>query len=585
MLPGFGANDLYTTQQLMLSETHTFKPTLLNDFRAGYYGYANPSTDIDHNDPTSVGIQPMNPEPGLPSMTISGYIPLGRSWNDWKDHIRSYIYADTLSSIVGPHTFKYGTEIRINQESSWGILYQGIFTFNGQYTGEPFADFLLGGPSILLIGNGPSKVDMRDKNFDFFAQDDWKVSRRLTLNFGVRYEYNKPVTETLLHQVLNFYPQLYQGAGVNSGLVTGGVTAGVPAATYYTSWHDFGPRFGFAYAVDPKLRTVIRGGFGIFYDTASGQITQQQLAQPPYAAQQYLTFAPNSPLNGYTFPPPVDLSHPTVTVPGGNLSIYPIQELMASPYAEQWNFGIQHQFGNNSSLEAAYVGTKGTQLFMYTNFNYPRGPNLVRPYDGFSTMMMVESGLNSDYHSLQVTAQKRMSHGGTLLVAYTFSKTINESDETGRYYTGATGDPANLFGSKGLASVDRPQRLVLSYDLQIPNPFGAGAHGFARMLNGWEGSGITTIESGTPFSVTNALSNLDHDGDAGSPGSGSRADLVYGVRQVNPGPVSSKLADYLNPAAFSPAPSSRIGTLGKGHDTRSWRKPLGHTDRQEHPRL
>src|SRR5205823_10267531 len=124
-------------------------------------------------------------------------------------------------------------------------------------------------------------------------------------------------------------------------------------------------------------------------------------------------------------------------------------------------------------------------------------------------------------------------------------------------------DPANLRASRGLASFDRTQRLVISYNLEIPNPFGANARGAATVLNGWEVSGVTTFESGIPFSVSNAQSNLDHDGDAGSPGTGGRADSVAGVQPINPGPNSSKLNRFLNTAAFALAPRSRYGTLGR----------------------
>jgi hypothetical protein len=150
-----------------------------------------------------------------------------------------------------------------------------------------------------------------------------------------------------------------------------------------------------------------------------------------------------------------------------------------------------------------------------------------------------------------------------VLAAYTFGKTIDEASGADRFYVNAVGDPVNLRGSRGLSDFDRTHRLVMSYNQQIPNPFGPNAHGAAAILKGWGVSGVTTIQSGTSVSVSNAQSNLDHDGDAGSPGTGGRADAVYGVQPINPGPNSSKLNNYLNPAAFAPAPRSRFGTLGR----------------------
>jgi hypothetical protein len=565
-LPGFGRVSEFTMRQLALTETHLFKPNLVNEFRFGYYNFPSSATDTNTIDPRSVGIEPINTLPGLPGIQVTGFLPYGYTGNDWKDQISSFLFNETLSHIKGAHTLKYGAEIRYGQEQSFGVPFQGRFGFNGQYSGNALVDFLLAAPNQVTVANGPGKVDMRDWNYNFFAQDDWKVTRRLTLNIGLRYEYNRPLTETVLGRLLNFYPELYQGPGIHSGLVIGGETPGVPESTVFPDKNNFAPRFGFAYGMGSEARTVIRGGFGIFYDTRTGQITQQKLFEPPYSANQTALFRPTDPLNGYRFPQPIDLSRPTETVPGGTLTVRPIEKNTRTDYAEQWNFGIQHQLGSGMTFAGSYVGTHGLQLFRARNINYPIliGGLLRRPYDGFSTIMMQESGATSVYHSFQFTAQKRFSRGASFIAAYTLGKAIDDAaSNSTRYYTNATGDPQNLRGSRGLADFDRTHRLVVSYNIEVPNPFGSGASGAAKVLSGWELSGVTTVQSGTPFSVTNTASNLDHDGQAGAPGTGGRADAVVGVQPITPGPVSSKLNNYLNPAAFSPAPRSRFGTLGR----------------------
>jgi outer membrane receptor protein involved in Fe transport len=561
-LPGFGRDTKTTMRQLALSETHSFTPTMINEFRFGYYNF--PSSASDHNtiDPRSVGIVPINTQPGLPGIQVTGFVPYGYTGNDWKDQISAFIFNDTVSHVRGAHTLKYGAEIRYGQEQSFGIPFQGRFGFNGQYTGNPFADFLLAAPNQVTVGNGPGKIDMRDWNYNFFIQDDWKLSRQLTLNAGLRYEYNRPLVDTLLNRLLNFYPDRYRGPGVDSGLVIGGETPGVPRSTVYPDKNNFAPRFGFAYAMGPNSRTVVRGGFGIFYDTRTGQITQQKLFEPPYAANQTVLYRPADGPAGFRFPAPIDLSKPTETVPGGSLGIRPMEKQTRTDYVEQWNFGLQHELADGLLLAGSYIGTHGLQLFRATNINYPRtvGSLLLRPYDGFSTIMLSESGATSIYHSFQATAQKRFKSGAGILAAYTLGKVIDDCGSNTRYMTSATGDPANLRGSRGLADFDRTHRLVVSYNLAIPNPSGSG---IVALLRGWEVSGITTLQSGTPFSVTNAQSNLDHDGQAGSAGTGGRADVVIGVNPINPGPNSQKLNNYLNPAAFSAAPRSRFGTLGR----------------------
>ncbi len=168
------------------------------------------------------------------------------------------------------------------------------------------------------------------------------------------------------------------------------------------------------------------------------------------------------------------------------------------------------------------------------------------------------------YHSAQLTVQRRFARGASILGAYTFGKALDDTTTGVRYFTSATGDPADLRGSRGLADFDRTHRLVVSFNFEVPNPFGRDSRGVAGALfSGWELSGVTTIQSGTPFSVTNSASNLDRDGQAGSPGTGGRADRVGDIPQTTEGSVRDRLDNYLNAAAFSPAPRSRFGNLGR----------------------
>jgi outer membrane receptor protein involved in Fe transport len=565
-LPGFGRVSDPTNYQVAASETHVFRPNLLNEVRFGYYKFPSPGTDVQRIDPRSVGIEPMNDVPGLPGMLVTGFLGYGYPGTDFKDEQNNYQFADTVSWVRGAHSLKLGGEYRYNMMMSSGVPFQGRFLFNGQYTTNAFADFLLAAPNQIVVANGPAVIDMRASNYNFFVQDDWKVNRRLTLNLGLRYEYDTPPPDVALGTLLNFYPERYKGPGVDSGLVIGGETPGVPESTVYGDRNNFGPRFGFAYGLGAQSRTVLRGGYGIFYDSRAGQVTQQKLFEPPYSANQTVVLRPTDPPRGFQFPDPIDLSRPTETVPGGTLSIRPIEKNTRMDYVQQWNFGIQHQLENGVLIETSYVGTRGLQLFRATNINYPRlvGSSYVRPYNGFTTIMQSQAGATSDYHSAQLSVQRRFAYGAMILGAYTFGKAIDDSTSGVRYFTAATGDPADLRGSRGLADFDRTHRLVISFNLELPNPFGRSAQGIAGALfSGWELSGVTTIQSGTPFSVTNTASNLDRDGQAGVPGTGGRADAVAGISPTTDGPVRDRLDAYLNPAAFSPAPRSRYGTLGR----------------------
>ena len=186
-LPGFARVQTFTQRHLALSEIHTVRPNLINEFRFGYYNHINPANDVDGQDlgytgpnvidPRTVGITPMNDVLGLPGISVTGLLGYGYTGNDYKDQIAHFVFNDTLSHVLGRHTLKYGAEIRYGQEQSAGVPWQGRFAFNGQYTGVALADFLLGGPNSVTIANGPAKIDMRDWNYNFFAQDDWKVSQ------------------------------------------------------------------------------------------------------------------------------------------------------------------------------------------------------------------------------------------------------------------------------------------------------------------------------------------------------------------------------------------------------------------------
>jgi hypothetical protein len=178
--------------------------------------------------------------------------------------------------------------------------------------------------------------------------------------------------------------------------------------------------------------------------------------------------------------------------------------------------------------------------------------------------MQSQAGATSDYHSGQLTVQRRFGRGVSVLGASTFGKALDDSTTGVRYFTSSTGDPGDLRGSRGPADFDRTHRLVVSFNVEVPNPLGTDSRGVARaLLSGWELSGVVTMQSGPPFSVTNTASNLDRDGQAGSAGTGGRSDRVDGIPQTTDGDVRSRLDAYLNRAAFSPSPRSRYGTLGR----------------------
>jgi hypothetical protein len=459
---------------------------------------------------------------------------------------------------------KLGGEVRrARLQPSSSLSNRPSWTFNGQSTGDGFADFLLDLPSRGVYGSGAGILNLRQTAYNLFLADDYKITPTLTLNLGLRYELNLAPYDAQINLV-SFWPDRYRGIGSaeNAGVVVAG-SAGVPSSTTFADKHDLGPRFGFAWA--PSGQFVIRGGFGIYFDQSTAQLTQQLRSNPPAIATQTINFPTNGVPDGWVYRVeglnPKALPIPTAT---SSFTLYALEKNPHADTVEQWNLDVQRQLPGHVVVQGAYVGTHGVHLFMQRNINFPRpdaGGNFVRPYIGFGPLWYEANNGNSIYHSGQFTLQKRLSGGSQFMVAYTISKTIDDAASTSRYFVNAAGDPTNFRANRGLSTFDRPQRLALSYNLAIPNAFGKGPRPLRYAFGDWEVSGIAVAQSGVPLTVTNAQSGQALDGDMGSGGAG-RADYVGG-NPYTPGDTRQRLNGYLTKSVFAAAPRTRFGTLGR----------------------
>lgn len=505
---GVGNED---TDGAAIGFTHTFTPMTVNEARVGFsYVHIRRGVPESGNQlpPPEFRIPGVPDDPRVNGLTLfspSGFRRLG------DPNFAPTILAsqerqitDVLTLVRGAHTIKLGGEIRwsqfnISQEASP----RGRFSFNGQFTQNPvdgsggssIADMLLGLPisanisTVIAMGN-------RQHVPSLFVQDDWKVTRRLTLNLGLRYDYFSPIVEAHNRQS-NF--DYRTGSLVQAG------QNGASDALTTADKANFSPRIGFAWTPTDKADTVLRGAYGIFY---SGQ--EIRTAAPLQLAYNLPFFyEPSFVSDGVTpvitvaqgFPP----LNPSQAVNPGVTSVDPH---LHTPYYQSWNLAVQHSFPAALSLEVAYAGSKGTHLQSVTDPNQDPvpGPGDVqarRPFPQFGGFTAIQNRGSSIYHSLQLKGEKHLSHGLYFLSAFTWSKAINDLPEICCNFPW----PQNSYdvpSERARADFDQKLRWVLSFDYELPFG-GSRSHINNRVLDaiagGWHVGGIYTLASGFPFSA------------------------------------------------------------------------------------
>jgi outer membrane receptor protein involved in Fe transport len=496
-----------------LGYTHAFTPNTVNELRVGdsyvhirrgvpVDGTQLPSTDLQvpgvPNDPRINGLTLFAPSGGYRRVGDPRYAPTILASQERQ-------ITDVLSLVRGPHTFKIGGEARWSQYNILQVTApRGQFSFNGHFTQNPFdgsggnslADMLLGLPSVATI-TPIMELGNRQHVPSVFAQDDWKVNRRLTLNLGVRYDYFSPIVEAHNRQSNFDY--------ATGTLITAGQN-GASAALVKGDKLNFSPRVGFAWTPTESANTVLRGAYGIFY---SGQeIRTAAPLQLAYNLPFY--YQPFFVSDGIT---------PAVTVSQGFPSLNPSQasdspvtsvdQRLRTPYYQSWNLAIQRSLPGSITAEIAYAGSKGTHLQVVTDQNQvvTPGPGDVqsrRPYPQYGPFTAIQNRGNSTYHSLQTKIEKRTSHGLYFLSAFTYSKAINDLPEI----CCSQPFPQNSYdlrAEKGLADFDQKLRWVLSFDYAVPfgaqQRFNTSNPVLEGVFGGWHIGGIYTLASGFPFSA------------------------------------------------------------------------------------
>ena len=519
------------SQHFSSAYTHIFSPTMLNELTAGFVRYQH--NEIGRNQGTTFeqgfGIPGTETKPSLatwPTFNVTGYsFPSeGRSIRYWNT---VYHVQDSFSVQRSAHSMKFGVQMqRINNFNS-NCTCVGTYGFGGGYTsqmrgqanGDAFALFLLGTPSSMSRGVETQRTYMYGHSFGFYAQDDWRISKRLTFNLGFRYDYVTafkekngrfsswdPVTGEVI------YPQ---NTSLNFiDVSTGQLVPYTPPFPYRFTPNqgilepdkiNFAPRFGFAYQLTPK--TIVRGAYGIFNIMTASRPALLQNLNAPFSFT--LTRVVNADVPNYSWSDGfIDANRNSA------ISIWRAGELTGrkNGYAQNWNLGIQRSLANDVMFEVSYVASAGIHIDQQRNLNIPQpGPGTIqdrRPFPAVGVVNDFVQAGTSSYHSLQAKFVKRFTNGLAANVAYTFSKSIDtQSTDTG---TGGdisgTENPFEMHRSmRGLSAFDIPHRLVVNYVWELP--FGANKQYLqsgpaAVLLGGWQMTGILSTQSGYPFTVS-----------------------------------------------------------------------------------
>jgi Carboxypeptidase regulatory-like domain/TonB dependent receptor-like, beta-barrel len=566
-------------RSLALSESHLFRDSLVNEFRLGYNRINSHRYQLNFNTNVSgqVGF------PGVPFTPINGGLPQ-LSFGDGSvptlgsptflpsvEIQNTYVLSDNLTWVKGKHTLKFGTEIRREEFTIFQPASpRGNLGFGTSFTDNPanpgtggsgLASFLLGltdGGSINNLHN----VDYFRPLYSFYTQDDWKLTPKLTLNLGLRYELFTTVKERHdeqgtfdLHDPTN--PTIIVPKGQDMQLT--------PTLASYIrvsptgsrglipiDKNNFAPRIGFAYQITPG--TVLRGGYGIFYGgQENGPYSNPSPGfNPPF----FVTQSFNSPCGLPSANPSLYVANPTTSNPNYDCAIpgisnstggipgsagisvgFPATALsdpntpllftldpgLVTPYMQQWNFGLERELGKDTVLEVTYAGSKGTKLFTFYNGNQADpSADPSAPFAPRRPVPAVDAGVNlfksdggSKYNSLQSRLEKRFTHGISVLVTYTYS---HAQDNASNANLGSqNNDGFRWFKhpelEKGNASFDVRHRFTASYIYELP--FGRGkrmlgdAHGaLEQFVGGWQIAGITTVSSGNWFTPTDSNGNF-----------------------------------------------------------------------------
>jgi hypothetical protein len=596
-----GGNSLENDYSVSGAYNYILTPNMVNELRVGLSGQ-NTATGYSYTSGqvlSALGLTlPFEPPPGAAatSFAITGFTSTSGGTTS-NSRASTAQLLDSLTWTKGRHTIKFGGDFR-HQKGLYTNVFasgrMGSYTFNNSSVtsgtiGSPFAAFLLGIPDQtgLTTVTAPD-TDGFGNSYATYIQDDWKVTSRFTLNYGLRWEYH-PNFGDHYNNISNFLPDytsVVNGQTVHGAIVipdgaeslvnasfrtsiapTPIITAsqiGVNQSLRYSDTRDFSPRIGFAWRASKDGKTVIRGGYGKFIEAEAGSgVNASWATEASYVAKYSNSFVGGKPV--LTFP---NAFPAVLAIPGAESFQLASGLHYHDPYVQQWNFTVERDIGFSTGLRVTYDGSHGSELGYQYNANQIPANTLgytaslaAAPYPAFSNIAYETNGGRSNYQAVTFSANRRFSKGLQFQASYALAKNLSNagganptafSSEAG----GTITDRFNPGLDYGNVAYTRRQRFQSNF-LYVTS---SSAHNaiLRHALGGWEAAGVLTFETGPFLTVTTSGADPAGTGSSSTPGGTVRADIVPGVSSI---PVNQGPSLWINPAAFA-VPANNIGRYG-----------------------
>jgi outer membrane receptor protein involved in Fe transport len=486
-------------RNLVVGYTQVFSPTVVNDFRAGrQHTRIDSENFFTGNNPgagTELGIPGYTTDennPGLPNLGATGYMSIGgqnMASSNWYQNDTTTQFADSLSITRGTHNIAAGFDTRrVATARTANNNPRGGFTFSGTISGSAPADFMLGLPLQVTTPGPMFRARVGQWRHGFFLNDKWQTTRRLTLNLGLRYELpTAPKSLNGLARILN--PEMTE-------FIPPQVPESIPLTE--TDTNNWAPRIGFAYRVTDDW--VINGGYGIYYNPNQTNTYTLATTNPPFSTIFTYNSSPTNPILSLSNPTPSEAAAGAPARPNA----FHINPDLPTAMMNQWSFSVEHALWRNGGFEAQYLGSKSTHLDRSFQVNQPSpGPGPVatrQPNPLFGNIRMIHNDMIASYNALSLIFRQRYTAGLTMLMSYTWSKTLDVSTDSNG--GGAPMDAYNWRLDYGRSNWDIPHRFIASWTYELPFLRGSTNPFVKHVIANWQTNGIITAQSGYPVNVT-----------------------------------------------------------------------------------
>jgi len=586
-LPGFSTVAPKRSQHTAVGFTHTPNVRTVMQTRFGAHFLDSALTQqSEGNDLNSkLGFPRIATNPshfGYPSIAVVGFTPLGEGVSApgvAKSEVFNMVHNTSLQPDLhgARHLLQFGGAFRYSSQFRSAPLYaRGLWSFNGSAGLTPLQQLVRGLPTSALAGRGDSAVDLSASSWSAYVSDSVRLGRSLTLQAGIRYEFNRPATNagTPL-TVPDFRPESAACTPKPDCQFVPGAALGLPDSTFRSDWNNFAPRIGLSWRPNGTKWLVVRSAYGINYDGGSMALLNSYSFNPPFSTLQSYQNPGVATIESI-------LQQQAVSSPA---MVYRVDPSLQDGYVQQWNLGLQFALRENIVLETAYVGSKGSLLTGATNPNQAPEGGGPRPFPQFGAVASAESRASSNYHSMQVRLERRYRAGSSLLAAYTWGRS---TDDASLYLGLAQAEsyvPQNSRdrrSERALSIFDTKHRLVVSFLQELPSL--RTAHSLVRGLWGrWQFGAIATFNSGHPFPI---LRQINQSGTVPGPlgDLSDRPDVVSDPTKAGPVPnhpdpacrvtvsqggrAADQVGDpssWFNPCAFAAPSTLRFGNSARNN--------------------